>query len=313
MLDSGNHYGGIFFPYAVSGGGNYVFGNYGTSVRLGHIATVGTEAYAIIYAAATGATTVQSTRPGAGFNSGALILQTAGTSGTGQGATGSITIASGIVASTVSSGDSGAVFVQSGNNAVAGSNVGTVTIRTGTATSGAVDGAIILQIGNQPYIHLGTSGIQLGYSNQTPVMLGRSPLTDMEAATKLYVDQAIAAADAGFLRLTGGTMTGAIELLPPINPADAVNKAYVDSEIASLSLLVSTWQVAANIPPLTGQETDGDYYIAVTANPTVPENAPIGTPFPPTVFAETETAELRQLRAALIDSRPDLQQVAKLR
>lgn len=41
--------------------------------------------------------------------------------------------------------------------------------------------------------------------------------------------------------------------------------------------------------------------------------APLGAPFPPTEFAEHETAELRQLRAALVDSRPNLEQVAKLR
>lgn len=41
--------------------------------------------------------------------------------------------------------------------------------------------------------------------------------------------------------------------------------------------------------------------------------APLGAAFPPTVFVEAETAELRQLRASLVDSRPNLEQAAKLR
>lgn len=78
-----------------------------------------------------------------------------------------------------------------------------------------------------------------------------------------------------FLKLSGGTMIGPIETITPINPQDATNKTYVDSLIAGLKLFMGTWQVAANVPNLSSPtESAGNYYICVTANPTVPEIAP---------------------------------------
>jgi hypothetical protein len=86
--------------------------------------------------------------------------------------------------------------------------------------------------------------------------------------------------DTSRLPLAGGVMTGAITLLPPVAGSDAANKTYVDNLIANLRLFLGTWQVAANNPDLTvtGGLTAGDYYIAVTVNPTVPETAPAGVP-----------------------------------
>jgi hypothetical protein len=82
-----------------------------------------------------------------------------------------------------------------------------------------------------------------------------------------------------FLALAGGTMAGQILTLPPVGPQDAVNKEYVDTSIAALRNFIGTWQVAANAPDITaGAPTPGDYYIAVTASPTVPETAPAGIP-----------------------------------
>lgn len=85
--------------------------------------------------------------------------------------------------------------------------------------------------------------------------------------------------DARYLRLSGGQMSGAIEVLPPQNPQDAASKNYVDTTIAGLSLFMSTWQVAANTPDISGgAPSPGDYYIAVTAVATTPETAPANIP-----------------------------------
>jgi hypothetical protein len=82
-----------------------------------------------------------------------------------------------------------------------------------------------------------------------------------------------------YLPTSGGTMSGAITLLPPVNAGDATNKNYVDALVASLRTFLGTWQVAANIPNITaGGNASGDFYFAVTANPTVPENAPGSIP-----------------------------------
>lgn len=84
---------------------------------------------------------------------------------------------------------------------------------------------------------------------------------------------------ANYLPLSGGQMTGAIELLPPVNGPDATNKTYVDTLFTSATAYQGTWQVAANVPNITaGGTAAGMFYIAVTANPAVPENAPGGIP-----------------------------------
>jgi hypothetical protein len=86
--------------------------------------------------------------------------------------------------------------------------------------------------------------------------------------------------DTSRVPLAGGvTMTGPLGLLPPVAGTDATNKTYVDSMIANLQLFLGTWQVAANTPSLTPTPagmTAGDYFIAVTVDPTVPETAPAG-------------------------------------
>jgi hypothetical protein len=82
--------------------------------------------------------------------------------------------------------------------------------------------------------------------------------------------------------LAGGvTMTGQLGLLPPVAGPDAANKTYVDGMIANLQLFLGTWQVAANTPNLNGYTGQaGDYFIAVTVNPTVPEALPVGSTVP---------------------------------
>lgn len=292
VLDSSNHYGAIFFP---RGADQYFVGNYGANIRMGYFSTTGAE-YAGFSFSSTGIASITGQRTGGtSGNSGAVTISTAQIA-SAPGTSGTITVSTGTIASTATSGASGAISLTTGNNSATGNSgsislttgtaatansfVGNLILRTGNPGTGAFDGTISVQVGTLQHIAMtNPTGITLGPTGTVPIVLGRDPQALMEAATKQYVDNAIVAADQGFLRLTGGQMSGAIETIPPVNPADAVNKAYVDAELASLSLFVSIWQVAANIPPLTGQtETDGDYYIAVTATPTVPETAPIGTP-----------------------------------
>jgi hypothetical protein len=83
------------------------------------------------------------------------------------------------------------------------------------------------------------------------------------------------------LALAGGTMTGAINLPAgaPTLGTEATNKTYVDTLVGNLQLFLGTWQVAANTPNITAGATNtGDYYIAVTVNPSTPEMAPAGIP-----------------------------------
>jgi hypothetical protein len=64
---------------------------------------------------------------------------------------------------------------------------------------------------------------------------------------------------------------------------------------------------------LPEQEAGRSVYESILAKLINLPDAPLGTAFPPTEFAENEIAGLRQLRAALVDSRPNLEQVARLR
>jgi hypothetical protein len=85
--------------------------------------------------------------------------------------------------------------------------------------------------------------------------------------------------DTTLLPLAGGTMLGQIVTLPPVGGTDATNKNYVDNLVGNLQLFLGTWQVASDTPSIIGGGANaGDYYIAVTANPSVPENAPAGIP-----------------------------------
>jgi hypothetical protein len=71
-----------------------------------------------------------------------------------------------------------------------------------------------------------------------------------------------------YLLLTGGTMTGAIQLpaAMPTVPTQAAHKDYVDQAIAALQRYRGTYQIAANTPPLTAAgNTNGDNYICITA------------------------------------------------
>jgi hypothetical protein len=88
--------------------------------------------------------------------------------------------------------------------------------------------------------------------------------------------------DTSRLPLAGGTMLGALILQPgpPTLPQEAAPMSYVDTMIAALRLFKGTWEVLANIPDLTNPValglTPGDYYMAVTVDPAVPELAPGG-------------------------------------
>jgi hypothetical protein len=82
------------------------------------------------------------------------------------------------------------------------------------------------------------------------------------------------------LPLNGGTMTGPLILYEnPQQEYEAATKEYVDVTTSALVLYQGTWQVAANIPNIAmGAALDGSEYIAITANPSVPEQAPTNIP-----------------------------------
>jgi hypothetical protein len=86
-------------------------------------------------------------------------------------------------------------------------------------------------------------------------------------------------ADTSRLPVAGGTMTGQIVTATPPAANGAVNKTYVDTLVGNLQLFLGTWDVAGNTPDISGGGANaGDYYIAVTANPTTPETADPGIP-----------------------------------
>lgn len=145
-----------------------------------------------------------------------------------------------------------------------------------------------------------------------PLYLWENPVSNMEAATKEYVDendafilnkilpeapmdgQTYGRSLAGWhpvLPRTGGVMLGNINManwwtvtgIPtPVNPSDAVPLSYLDDFLTTGLQYRGIWQVAANVPNLITEAAvppaNGDYWLAVTADPGVPEQAPPGVP-----------------------------------
>jgi hypothetical protein len=90
------------------------------------------------------------------------------------------------------------------------------------------------------------------------------------------------AADARYLQLTGGAVTGLVTAAAaPSLPAHLVNKQYVDTTIATGASYQGAWQVAANLPDLNPPAVApgrGFRWLCVTADPGVGEIAPAGMP-----------------------------------
>lgn len=136
------------------------------------------------------------------------------------------------------------------------------------------------------------------------LLLYANPTEPFEATTKDYVDSVARALPEApmdgqvygrslgmwtpSVPRTGGIMLGGINmngwpltgLRMPLVPTDAVPKEYVDNVLANLLVYQGTWQVAANVPDLsvTAGNQAGFYWLAVTADPTVPEVAPGSIP-----------------------------------
>ena len=130
-----------------------------------------------------------------------------------------------------------------------------------------------------PFLPL-AGGVMFG-----PLVLNADPRAPSEAATRGYVDTLLA--DVGAIvgdkvMRAGDTMLGPL-LMHNVLPTDlleAVPKTYVDT-LLSGAAYQGTWQVAANIPDLNPPATPplhGFRWLCVTANPAVPENAPVGMP-----------------------------------
>ncbi|HTB46468.1 MAG TPA: tail fiber domain-containing protein [Acetobacteraceae bacterium] len=124
--------------------------------------------------------------------------------------------------------------------------------------------------GSQSMLLSAAGGITAG----NPITLPADPTTALQAATKQYVD--------GFLRLSGGTMTGALTLAAdPVSAMQAVTKQYVDLHAAGLTdapvdgfgygRLNAAW---AQVLPLTGGQLSG--------------NLAVGRPFPALINTTTQ-------------------------
>jgi len=83
-----------------------------------------------------------------------------------------------------------------------------------------------------------------------------------------------------FVNVSGDTMTGPLVLSgDPTASAQAANKHYIDNAISLAGNYLGTWSVASNTPSITaGGSVSNANYVAVTANPVVPETAPGGIP-----------------------------------
>lgn len=83
------------------------------------------------------------------------------------------------------------------------------------------------------------------------------------------------------LPLLGGQLVGPLllyETIPQTN-YEAASKEYVDITTSALVLYQGIWQVAANDPNISmGAALDGSEYIAITADPSIPEQAPTNIP-----------------------------------
>ena len=94
-----------------------------------------------------------------------------------------------------------------------------------------------------------------------PVYVGE-PSKDKHAATKKYVDDSIAAVDhTTFLKKTGDTMTGTLDMgensitnvAEPVNEGDASNKKYVDDAIADATGQLPDTYVKKSGDTMTGE------------------------------------------------------------
>jgi hypothetical protein len=87
-------------------------------------------------------------------------------------------------------------------------------------------------------------------------------------------------ADAAYVNVSGDTMTGVLTLSgDPTTLLEAATKQYVDTAISTYSVFRGNWQVAANVPDISGGGTqNAENYLCETANPSTPEVAPAGIP-----------------------------------
>lgn len=131
-----------------------------------------------------------------------------------------------------------------------------------------------------------------------PVSVG-SPSQDKHAATKEYVDTAIASvpssgitqeqADARYLQLSGGTMTGDLKVQEsPVNDASAVSKSYAQGLFASAISVANTAKSTADAAKST-------------ADAALPKSG--GTLTGPLILSDAPTTDNQAATKAYVDSK----------
>lgn len=129
----------------------------------------------------------------------------------------------------------------------------------------------------------GTMSGAINMDNNTITALG-APVGDTDATNKEYVDGAITSAiksaeedaDAKYLPLAGGTMTGPIKGLEnPTENDEAANKAYVDAQVSGAGTTADGKYLALAGGTMTGPIAMGGQKITGAADPT--ENQDVAT------------------------------------
>ena len=129
----------------------------------------------------------------------------------------------------------------------------------------------------------GTMSGAINMGNNTITALG-APVGDTDATNKEYVDDAITSAiksaegdaDAKYLPLAGGTMTGPIKGLEnPTENDEAANKAYVDAQVSGAGTTADGKYLALAGGTMTGPIAMGGQKITGAADPT--ENQDVAT------------------------------------